>query len=288
MVDGKVNRLLWFLAVSMGCFLLFLEILRPFYASICNLLVSHETKGNYQMRGLKCRPVMWSMVDRELRHYFSSVIYVVNTMAGNVLMVLMAIVILTMGKETLEEMIGMSGIVERGLPVLLGMTGALMPMSSCSISMEGRQWWMMQTLPVSGKDIMRSKVWASILVVVPFYLVSELLLIIALRPVGIRLLYMLAVPAVYIVFTAKAGFAVNRKFPLLEWENETRVVKQSASAMIIMLVGLFSGIIPLAILVIFREISAYVVYTVLIGVMLLAAGLLDSVGVTNMGISDSD
>ena len=196
-------------------------------------------------------------------------------MVGYVLMVLAAFVILTLGKETLEEMIGISGIVERGLPVLLGMMAALMPMSSCSISMEGKQWWMMQTLPVSEKDIMRSKVWADVLVAVPFYLVSELLLIIALRPGIFSLLYMLAVPAVYIVFAAMAGLAANRRFPLLEWENETRVVKQSASTMVAMFVGVLSGIIPLGILVIFREISAYMVYTILMGVLLLIIGVLE-------------
>ncbi|MCI8530234.1 MAG: hypothetical protein HFH82_13950 [Lachnospiraceae bacterium] len=274
MVQGNLPSLLLFLAISTGCFLLFLELLRPFYVNICNLLAAHEARRNYQMKDLSVRSVLWSMIDRELRRYFASVVYVVNTLTGNILALLLSIAILIMGKETLNEIIGIQGIAERGLPVLLGMIFSLMPMSSCSISMEGKQWWMMQTFPVSEKDIMKSKVGANLLVALPFYLVSEILLIIALRPAGLNFVCLLAIPAVYIIFLAVTGFAVNRKFPLLDWENEVRVVKQSTSTLLTMLIGMTSGMVPLFVLVAFQTIPAYVIYGVLSVILLGIAGIL--------------
>jgi len=272
MANGKIGMLLLFIAVSIGGFLVFLEALRPFYGKICSLLNAHAVRGNYRMKGLNTRSVMQCMVDRELRHYFSSVIYVTNTLVGNVLTVILAGAVLAVGKETVEEMIGMPGIVDRGLPVLLGMLPAMMPLTACSISMEGKQWWMMQTFPVSRREVLKSKVWAGILVAAPFYLVSEMLAIIALKPVGLELLGILAVPAAYIYFGAKAGVFINCRFPSFDWENEARIVKQSASALVMMLAGIVSGMVPMALLICFPGIPAYMVYAGVVGILAALTG----------------
>jgi ABC-2 type transport system permease protein len=214
------------------------------------------------------------MVDREIRRYFSSVVYVTNTLVGNVLMVLLAAAILIMGTDDVEKALGIPGIVSRALPVLLGMLPAMMPMTSCAISMEGKQWWMMRTLPVSGKSITRSMVFANILVAFPFYLVSELLLVIALKPDVVSLLWLLAVPAVYIIFSARIGIVINCKFPVFDWENETRVVKQSASTLVAMLVGMVTGIVPLVAL---AQLPAYVIYLVFVLVLAAAIAALECI-----------
>jgi ABC-2 type transport system permease protein len=277
MIKGNLGMLLLFLAVSVLSFVLFLEVLRPFYGTICSLLGVHQTKGNYRMKGLKVRSAFWSMVDREIRRYFSSVVYVTNTLVGNVLMVLLAAAILIMGTDDVEKALGIPGIVSRALPVLLGMLPAMMPMTSCAISMEGKQWWMMRTLPVSGKSITRSMVFANILVAFPFYLVSELLLVIALKPDVVSLLWLLAVPAVYIIFSARIGIVINCKFPVFDWENETRVVKQSASTLVAMLVGMVTGIVPLVALIALAQLPAYVIYLVFVLVLAAAIAALECI-----------
>ena len=118
--------------------------------------------------------------------------------------------------------------------------------------MEGRNWWLMQTLPVKEKDILFSKVAANLVVVAPLYLVSEIILILALKPGFINTLYLLIVPALYALFGAVAGVLINRKLPVFDWENETRVVKQSASTFLSMLLGMIVGMGPLALLLYFH------------------------------------
>ncbi|MGN1179716.1 MAG: hypothetical protein ACI4SD_00775 [Suilimivivens sp.] len=252
MISGKAGMLILFLAVSAGGFVLFLEILRPFYEKICGLLCANEAKRNYQMKELPARSVRRSLVEKELRRYFSSTVYVTNTLVGEVLMVLVAIAVAVMGKESIENMVGIPGVVERVLPVMLGALPAMMPTTACSISMEGKQWWLMQTLPVKEKDILQSKVITNLVVAAPFYLVSEVVLIFALRPSFVSILYLVIVPALYILFGAVAGVLINRKFPVFDWENETRVVKQSVSTFLAMLLGIIVGMVPLAVLIYFH------------------------------------
>lgn len=106
---------------------------------------------------------------------------------------------------------------------------------------------------------------------------SELLLVIALKPDVVSLLWLLAVPAVYIIFSARIGIVINCKFPVFDWENETRVVKQSASTLVAMLVGMVTGIVPLVALIALAQLPAYVIYLVFVLVLAAAIAALECI-----------
>lgn len=249
MVYGRGSRFVLFAAVSAGVFLLFLAVLQRYYAGVCILLGVNTAKRDFHMKGLRTRSVMKSMVERELRHYFSSTVYVTNTLVGEVLMVLISAAVLIVGREQVEGMLRMPGVLEKAAPILLGMLPAMMPTTASAISMEGKQWWLMQTLPVSEKVVLRSKVWVNIVVAFPFYVVSVVLMLIALRPGIVGMLSLIIVPMVYIVLGAWAGIFINRKFPVFDWDNETRVVKQSAACLLMSFVGIIMGAVPLVVVV---------------------------------------
>ena len=272
MVEGRFSQLLLFATVPLGGFVIFLEILRPFYTKICSLLGESAAgnRKNLSLKALKEKSFLRSMTERELRHYFSSVVYVTNTMVGAMMMVILAVGTAVMGKEAIDGLLGVEGIAERTIPVLLGMLPAMMPLTACSISMEGKQWWMMQTFPVS-----ESKVLADLLVVFPFYLVSELALLIALKPDMGDVVSLVTVPAAYILFSARLGLAINRRFPVFDWEKETRAVKQSTSVFLTVLAGMISGAVPMAVLLGASGIPAGAVYGVTIGVLVLVTAILE-------------
>ena len=60
---------------------------------------------------------------------------------------------------------------------------------------------------------------------------------------------------------------MNERLPLMEWESEVRVVKQSASSMVSMLVVMAAGIVPMVVLVAMPGVSGYIVYGVLVALM---------------------
>ncbi len=130
-------------------------------------------------------------------------------------------------------------------------------------------------MPVTEKEIVRGKVLANIVVLIPFYLVSEILILIALAPDIPGALALIAVPAVYIVFSARLGVAVNQRFPVFEWDNEARVVKQSASTSVSLLLGLVTGMIPFAFLVLQPDIPAWGIYGVFTGVLILLTAVME-------------
>ena len=274
MVSGKAAGLLLFLGVSLGCFLIFLEILGRFYGRVCQMLSAREARGNYQMERLQAKSVMRSLVEREWRRYFASSVYVVNTLTGELMMVLLAVGVALAGREAVDQLLGLPGAVDRTLPVLLGAMPVIMPLTACSLSMEGKSWWMTQTLPVSRRELIWSKVNLQLIVALPFYLVSEAALIVALRPGLAEAVWLLAVPAAYILFGARVGIAVNEKFPVFDWDSEVKVVKQGASAFVMVVIGLVSAAVPIIALFVLEGMAVFV-YGATVGALLLLTWLLD-------------
>ena len=41
---------------------------------------------------------------------------------------------------------------------------------------------------------------------------------------------LLIIPMAYILFSARTGLAINEKFPIFDWENEVRPVKDSTGS----------------------------------------------------------
>lgn len=243
------------LGISILTFVLLIVILQRYYVTICNALQGTTAKNNYRMRSLSRNSPLRALWKRELRRYFASSIYVSNTVMGYILMALAPAVMLFAGHEKLAEIEAMAGIphlIRKVMPFILAFLATLMPITSCSVSMEGKQWWIAKSLPISSKMVFDSKILVNLTVAAPFYVVSVILAVFAARPTLLEGIWIVLIPGAYILFTAVTGITVNLALPLLEWENETRVVKQSASVLICMLLGVVSILPPVGFLFLFN------------------------------------
>lgn len=202
------------------------------FRKICEGLHSVAAKHNWQMGELKADLLLSSLCKREFRRYFSSSVYVTNTIIGPIMGCVLSGGLLVAGPKTLERLRFLPASPIHFIPFVIAGTFSMMTATATSVSMEGKNWWIVKSLPLSAKNILDAKLLMNLLLVLPFYLLSELLLILALRPGVKDLLWLLLIPAVFILFSCVYGITVNLRFPVLEWESETRIVKQSASCML--------------------------------------------------------
>ncbi len=209
------------------------------FQKVCQGLYSNVAKHNYQMGALKANSVLSSLCRREFRRYFSSSIYVANTIIGPIMGCVLSGALLVTGTETLKKLLPLPIDIGQVLPFLIAGVFCMMTTTATSISMEGKNWWIVKSLPLSAKNILDAKILMNLLLFLPFYLLSELFLIFALKPGTGELLWLLLIPAAIILFSCVYGITINLHLPLLEWESEVRVVKQSASSML----GSMGGII---------------------------------------------
>lgn len=274
---GNIPCLLLVIGVPTLLFALFIAILAPHFQNICTRLNASHAKHNYQVEHLDADSILVSLWKREMKLYFSSSLYVTNTIIGYFMALLMAGGIAIAGLDSLAtvlEIPQLEPVILQYLPFILTFPLCMMSPASCSVSMEGKEFWQLQVLPVPVKDIYLSKILWTLTLATPFYLISVAVLLFSVRPGFSLAIHYVLLPLVYLLFTAVFGLAANLWFPLLHWENETRVVKQSASVAVSMLGNILSLIIPavLGILLTVHNLSLYLF--VVEGIIVLATVIL--------------
>lgn len=248
--EGNAFSGMMLAAVSVLFAVILLAVLQKYFVAICSSLNATIAKKNYKMGNLNTSSVLKALWKRELRRYFASSIYVLNTMIGYVLLVMAAVAFWIIGEEKMLQMLGLPFQIELIpiLPFALTLIGNMMPMAACSISMEGKQWWIAKTLPITMKQVLDGKIAANLSIAIPFFAVAEVFVFLAVRPTLSEGIWLILIPLVYTMFLSVAGLSINLAVPLMEWESEVRVVKQSASMMLELLLGFVSALIPIGLI----------------------------------------
>lgn len=222
-------------------------VVQRHFLGICSALHAGGGHVGYRQRASRAASPLRALFFRELKFYFSSSIYVSNTLLGYLLMALLPFVLPFTGLELAGPALGRPELSPAVLsPLLLAAVAAISPTTTCSISLEGRRWWLVRSLPVRQRELLGSKILVNLAVALPCWVVSIIASAVILRPGAAQLLWLALVPAAYIVFGAVLGLAINLTLPNLHWETETQVVKQSLATLLAMLGGLAAALPPFA------------------------------------------
>lgn len=263
MVNGDFLSGLGCLAVSLVIFAVMVVLVSAGFHSICRALYSSFAKHDYQMENLTKQSVLRAMCRREAKRYFSSGIYVTNTIMGPVLGMILGVSLLFVDVESFTQSLPIEIDVVSLMPFLMAGVFCLMTTASVSVSMEGKEWWIVKSLPLEAKTVFDSKILFNLSLMLPFYLVSEAALVIALKPDLGGLFWMIVIPAVIMVFSCVYGITMNLHFPVFDWESDVTVVKQSASALLGGMGGSFAAFICMALVLTAPEQFAHLIKAVL-------------------------
>ncbi len=231
--------LLLFVAVSLGVMILTIWLVSRSYHSIMRRLLTFSARHNYKIGEMKSRGLLKALYFREAKRYFSSSIYVTNTIVGPIVGCIMSVALCVVGMETIQSVIPVAVDISGFVPFVFAAVFCMMTTTSTAISMEGKHFWVIQSLPIPAKVLLDSKILLNLSVMFPFYLVSEICLVIAMKPGLMQLVWLIFLPAMLMLLSVVWGITVNLKFHSFDWEKEEQVVKQSASAAL----GGFAGML---------------------------------------------
>ncbi len=232
MVQGDFPLCLGTVAAGVAMFVVVMALVSANYHWVCRGLYSTSAKHDYKMESLKTSSVLGTLYNREMKRYLSSGAYVTNTIIGPILAVVFSVAMMVMGVDKLVAMAGIPIDIRGMMPFLLAGMFCIMPTTCSSVSMEGKEWWIVKSLPIRAKELMDSKLLLYLSLIAPFYVVAEVMFIIALKPDLVELIWLIVIPVIMIVFTGVFGLFVNLKLPVFNWESDVYVVKQSAAAAI--------------------------------------------------------
>ncbi len=227
----------------------------------------------------KEKSVKNSLFKRELTKYLSIPIYVSNTIFGPLFVILLAVIIMIIGKDYFINMLdailsvgyesgttpvllldNINKYFDIGLIVIFGLLLSTAPTTSSSISLEGKELWILKAHPVSYKDVFLSKIFVNIVVnIIPLIIASAFLL----ARIDIKtIIFIIIIPFLICSMSSMVGLYINLLYPKLEWESEMEVVKQGFAVVVTMIVDAIMIFIPISLLFLFP-------YSIIINLILL-------------------
>lgn len=279
LVNLDVLSLIGFILISMIPFTLFVSIFAKGFKSINSKMKESYKSSSYKMSSLEVSSPLKALYRKEISFYFSSYIYVVNTAVGVVIMTIFSVGIAIFGGEKVAEVLSMPMLSHLFVPTTIAIMSiciCLTCTTASSISLEGNNLWIIKSLPIKPVEVMKGKILVNLTVIIPALLINTLILGVSLKITPVSYLLLLGITTLYAFLISLVGIIVNLYLPMLEWKSHMAVVKQSASVMISMLVGVILVAIPILIFIYvkpedFNLFSAFVVLGLLIANILLWA-----------------
>ena len=249
-----------FIIITLICYSLFIIsiLLKSYYMG--KTLSTYRSKNKELL--FKEQSVGKSLFKRELNKYFSIPIYVSNTIFGPLFVILVALVIMFVGKDYFIDIIEAvlasgyeSGIApsdvmnninkyfDFGLIALMSMLISVMPTTAASISLENKELWILKAHPISYKDVFISKILVNMTITLIPSLIAIVLLINKIE--WIYLLFGIIFIILVSIFTSIIGLYSNLMYPKFNWESEQEVIKQGVSSLVAMTMNLIVTLIPL-------------------------------------------
>ncbi|WP_165253029.1 hypothetical protein [Adlercreutzia sp. ZJ304] len=204
-----------------------------------------QDKATYREKTIRQKSPAHALLKKELQRFTSSVNYMLNCGLGTVLLPLFGVLLLWKGEEYVELFgeifAGMPGTASILLCAVACMLVVMNDAASPSVSLEGRNLWLVRSLPVSTWQILQSKLHLQIVLTAPPLFFCSLCAILVLRVSLVESLLVLLVPQLFMLLLAHLGLTLGLLWPNLKWTDETAPVKRSMAVILTIIAGWVCG-----------------------------------------------
>ncbi|WP_313467878.1 hypothetical protein [Carnobacterium sp.] len=240
-VDGKILSFLLFAGISIGWYILFVRLLSVKYKQINTALISHISKGDYKLGVLQQSSMLLALYKKTIMRILKSTVCATNLLVGCVLAILLAVATLIAGPEKILQSLD---IVDY-LPIVKNAAGYVIAAMVCmtnttavSLALEGKNIWLIKSLPVSPKTLYDSYLLTNLTFTIPTSIICSILFSISLKTGFIETVLVILTPLSFALFTAVAGIFIGNRMAYYDWQEETQLIKQSIMSLIGMLGGM--------------------------------------------------
>ena len=244
--DHSIVAVILIFAISITAYEVFFFIFSRFYKGInSKLSESRTSKARVKDTDFKARSVVMSVCIKEAKRFTGSVAYMTNIGMGAVMSVVFGIAILFINvNKMISSMAGMevdlSGVAAAlVVPVLVYFFTGMVPSTACSMSLEGKNYWIMQSLPLKMMDVLKGKMLFNIFLFLPVGLFATVMSCISLKASPVEVIVALCYTVAVNLFSTAFGMLVGVKNMQLDWENEIQVIKQGRAVASYLLPNMF-------------------------------------------------
>ena len=234
-------------------------------------------KVRYEEKPVQVKSMFGALLGKEFSKFVSSPTYMLNCGLATLVIPAVGLLLLFQGENIFEIMEALLEAFPGAVPVLLCsvlcMLTAMNNTAAPSVSLEGRSLWLLQSLPVQPKRVLRAKATLQMLLTCIPILFTSLCAGTVLSADPLERILVCVTPLVYTAFLAVYDLVIGLKMPILSWTNETMPIKQSGGVLISMLTSWgFAVVLGGLYMLIGYKIGA-VIYLLIWTVVYAAAGL---------------
>lgn len=276
LVSIDIVSLTGFILTAIVPFLALVYIFSKSFKSINSKMNESFKASNYKMESLRVSSPLKSLYKKELSFYFSSHVYVLNTAMGMVMMTILTIGIAIFGGDKVAQFLELPMMGEFIVPVIMAIVSMCICLNcttSSSISLEGKNFWIVKSLPIEPIEIIKSKILVNLTIIVPILMINTIILAVSLKIILAQYLLFLSITILYAFLISMIGIIVNLYLPKLEWKSHVEVVKQSASSMISMLIGAISVAIPIFLYISIKP-ASFNIFSIIVAIGLLIINMI--------------
>lgn len=269
--EGNLLSMLIFTAIIGALFFAVYAVLSRSFVKLATINKG-AAKTAYKERKAKARPVSGALLQKELRRFLGSANYMLNCGLGIIFMPAAAGLLVWKAGE-IQEVIAME-IFRQYVPLIAAgaicMIATMNDMAAPSVSLEGKNLWVAQSLPITGRQALTAKLLLQLILT----LVPAIPLIAAVEwLIKPNLFFAVLIPVIavlFILFMASFGLAINLKVPNLSWTNEIVPIKQSFSVMAALFGGWAIIMVLAGLYMLLKSVFSVEAYFILVGALLLA------------------
>ena len=248
-----IVKLLLLIAINVAFVLLFVFLFGRHYYDVITKsksdIKSSEKEINVEAFKYKKQSVLTALIKKEFSKYFSSTIYMFNTLFGLVLLIIatvglclnfeQAINYMASGEMPVEDIATLRTLAPNVFITIVIAMSFMTSITSSSISIEGKTFNISKSLPVKEEKMLLAKVLMSNIITIPVILLCDIIFFCSFEVKVIEAILILITSIIAPSIAAVFGLIINLKFPKMDASSDAEVVKQSMSSM----VSVFGGMI---------------------------------------------
>ena len=235
--QGNILSYLYFCLIFIVPFVLFLNFISKNILAANGRSKNVYINKNFKLNELKTNSQTKALALKEIKRYFNTTIYVINTIFGPVMCIL-GVILIYLSPMDIQSILG-DGISFIFILLFVGAM-SITTTTACSISIEGKQFWILKSLPVKTKQVFWGKLAVNLIITLPVIIIGAIICTILYKLSIIDLIFIIIIPTLMVFYISYMGLFINLAFPRFDYDSDVKVVKQSLSVLLTLLLGMIS------------------------------------------------
>ena len=193
-------------------------------------------KIRYKEKTVKQKSVFGAVLAKEFARFTASPNYMLNCGLGILLLPAFGVYFMLQGRVLMPQIREfISSRPDCGIILVctgLLMVSAMIDPAAPSVSLEGKNLWVIHSLPVKPVTALRAKAIMQILLAGVPMLIACVLTMFGLENSTSEKVMLVVLPMAYVIFSALINTVIAVKMPILSWTNETEPIKHSGGVFI--------------------------------------------------------